>query len=163
MEEMTEDEIIKLTRDAYTLAAEVFNFFHNAVRKTPKPKVSFADPALTNKTLGQCEKNTTHATTAKAKVKAGNSTSELGDMSAKNPTTSTKTAKKERRKMKVQERESAKADSESSKSDKEETTIDPSSKKTKQVNEPLTAQMGAMSISGPETTPKTAKKKKGKK
>ena len=168
MEEMTGDEIIKLTRDAYTLSAEVFNFFHNTVKKTAKPKVTFTDPALTNETLDQSEKKTTHATNAKTKVKAGNSSSELGDISTKTPTTSSKNAKKERRKMKVQERELVEAGSESSKSDKEDTTIDQAEEKTIKVNEPLTTQdftghLGAMSISGPETTPKKAKKKKRKK
>ena len=168
MDEMTGDEIIKLTRDAYTMAAEVFNFFHNVVKNTSKPKVTFTDPALTNENLDQSEKKTTHATTAKTKVKAGNSTSEFGDISTKTPTTSSKTAKKERRKMKVQERELVKADSESLTSDKGNTTVDQSEEKTKQVNEPLTTQditshLGAMSISDPETTPKKAKKKKGKK
>ena len=168
LEKMPKGEMIKLTRNAYTMAAEVFNFFHNTVKKT----VSFtADPALTNENPGQNGKKTTPAPTtkSKAKVKAGKSTSELGDNSTKSPTTSTKTEKKERRKMKVEAREPAKEDSESSKSDKEDASSDPSEKKTKQVNEALTArqdiasQMGAMSICGPEGTPKTAKKKKGKK
>ena len=160
--------MIKLTRDAFTMAAEVFNFFHNAVKKTAKLKVSFTDPALTNENPGQNGKKTTIAPTtkSKAKVKADSSTSELGDISTKSPTTSSKTAKK---KTKVQERKLPEANSESSKSDKEDATSDLSEKKTKQVNEPptaqedITSQMGAMSICGPEGTPKTAKKKKGKK
>ena len=168
MEQLTKGEIIKLTRDAYAMAAEVFNFFHNTVKKT----VSFtADPVLTNENPGQNGKKTTPVPTtkSKAKVKAGKSTSELGDNSTKSPTTSTKTEKKERRKMKVEAGKPAKEDFESSKSDKLDATSDPSEKKTKQVNEPLTArqditsQMGAMSICCPEGTPKTAKKKKGKK
>ena len=111
MEEMTEVEIIKLARDAYTMAAEVFNLFHNAVKKTAKPKVSLTDPTLTNKT--QYVKKTTHATSSKAKVKSGNRNSEIDNVSAKNSTTPSKNAKKERRQMKVQERELVKADIES--------------------------------------------------
>ena len=101
MEQLKGDEMTKLTRDAYTMAAQVFNFFHKAVKKAAKPKVSFTDPALTNETLGKCEKRISRANAVKIK-------------SAKSPTTPTKAAKKDRRKAKV---EAKKLDSESSKSD----------------------------------------------
>ena len=87
MEQLKGDEMTKLTRDAYTMAAQVFNFFHKAVKKAAKPKVSFTDPALTNETLGKCEKRISRANTVKIK-------------SAKSPTTPTKAAKKDRRKAK---------------------------------------------------------------
>jgi len=113
MEKMTVGEIIELTRDAYTLAAEVYTFFHNTVRKNTKPKVSFIDPASPIESLHQSEKKTTNATNAKVK-----STKEFGDTPTKTPANSMKIAKKERRKRKVNEKELVKADSESSRSDK---------------------------------------------
>ena len=39
MEEMTKEEVITMARNAFTLAAEIFNFFHSAVKKTSKPKI----------------------------------------------------------------------------------------------------------------------------
>ena len=39
MEEMTKEEVITMVRNAFTLAAEIFNFFHSVVKKTSKPKM----------------------------------------------------------------------------------------------------------------------------
>ena len=155
--------MITLTRNAYSMAAEVFNFFNSTVKKT-KPKLSFIDPALTDEI--QFENITTQTTTEKANVKTDNSTSERGEISTKGPTISGKTAKKERRKAKVQEKNDAV--SESSKSEGNIGTSDPSENETNKVIESttahdLTSQLDAMSIGGQGTTPKTTKKKRGKK
>ena len=146
MEEMTKEEMVTMVRNAYTLAAEIFNFFHSAVKKTSKPKMVVVQEQASGNESAQARK------TNKSKGKANKPITK----GAEKKTPSTKVAKKERRKKLVQERDgvptlhTADADAEKAKGPLVHDTV----------TSDVTNQIKGLSISG---NPKTTKKKKGKK
>ena len=95
MEEMTKEEMVTMVRNAYTLAAEIFNFFHSAVKKTSKPKMVVVQEQASGNESAPATK------TNKSKAKANKPVTK----DAEKKTPSTKDAKKERRKKLVQERD----------------------------------------------------------
>ena len=95
MEEMTKEEIVTMVRNAFTLAAEIFNFFHSAVKKTSKPKMVVVQEQASGNESAQATKS------SKSKTKANKPVTK----DAEKKTPSTKDAKKERRKKLVQERD----------------------------------------------------------
>ena len=147
MEEMTKEEVITMARNAFTLAAEIFNFFHSAVKKTSKPKMVVVQEQASGNESAQATK------TNQSKAKANKPITK----DAEKKTPSTKVAKKERRKKLVEERDSVQTLH----------TADAGQEKAKgplvhdsvTVTE-VTNQIEELSISA---NPKTTKKKKGKK
>ena len=146
MEEMTKEEVITMVRNAFTLAAEIFNFFHRAVKKTSKPKMVVVQEQASGNESAQATK------TNQSKAKANKPITKDADKI----TPSTKVAKKERRKKLVQERDgvqtlhSADAGQEKAKGPLVHDTV----------TSDVSKQIEGLSISG---NPKTTKKKKGKK
>ena len=146
MEEMTKEEMVTMVRNAYTLAAEIFNFFHSAVKKTSKPKMVVVQEQASGNESAQATKS------SKFKTKANKPVTK----DAEKKTPSTKDAKKERRKKLVQERDGVQTLH----------TADAGQEKAKGplVNDSVTSdvanQIEGLSISA---TPKTTKKKRGKK
>ena len=156
MQEMTEEEMVTMARNAFTLAAEIFNFFHSAVKKTSKPKMvvvqeqasgnESAQATKTNKSKGKTNKSITEDAEKKT----------LSTTDADKITPSTKVAKKERRKKLVQERDGVQTVH----------TADAGQEKAKgplvhdSVTSDVSNQIEGLSISA---NPKTTKKKKGKK
>ena len=146
MEEMTEEEMVTMARNAYTLAAEIFNFFHSAVKKTSKPKMVVVQEQSSGNESGQATK------TNQSKAKANKPITK----DAEKKTPSTKEEKKERRKRLVQERDAVQTLH----------TADAGQEKAKGplvhdfVTSDLTNLLSGLSISA---TSKTTKKKKGKK
>ena len=146
MEEMTKEEMVTMARNAFTLAAEIFNFFHSAVKKTSKPKMVVVQEQASGNESAQATK------TNKSKGK----TNKPITKDAEKKTPSTKDAKKERRKKLVQERDGVQTLH----------TADAGQEKAKGplvhdfVTSDLTNLLSGMSISA---TSKTTKKKKGKK
>ena len=135
-----------MARDAFTLAAEIFNFFHSAVKKTSKPKMVVVQEQASGNESAQAPKAN------KSKAKANKPITK----DAEKKTPSTKVAKKERRKKLVEERDSVQTLH----------TADAGQEKAKGplvhdfVTSDLTNLLSGLSISA---TSKTTKKKKGKK
>ena len=146
MQEMTEEEMVTMARNAFTLAAEIINFFHSAVKKTSKPKMVVVQEQASGNESAQATK------TNKSKAKANKPITK----DAEKKTPSTKVAKKERRKKLVEERDSVQTLH----------TADAGQEKAKGplvhdfVTSDLTNLLSGLSISA---TSKTTKKKKGKK
>ena len=84
MEEMTKEEMVTMARNAFTLAAEIFNFFHSAVKKTSKPKMVVVQEQASGNESGQATK------TNQSKGKANKPITK----DAEKKTPSTKVAKK---------------------------------------------------------------------
>ena len=156
MEEMTEEEMVTMARNAFTLAAEIFNFFHSAVKKTSKPKMVVVQEQASGNESGQATKTNQSKAKAHKPITKDAKKRTPSTTDADKITPSTKVAKKERRKKLVEERDSVQTLH----------TADAGQEKAKGplvhdfVTSDLTNLLSGLSISA---TSKTTKKKKGKK